>query len=613
MINKKIYIDSKFSLLIFTLSLLGCKADYVYDPSAQELPEDSQILFSASVLESRDEIHTRDLTQEPVPVNIDDYSNNFYIDMNAEIEGVEKTALGTYVVPSGFAGQLIFKGDPGQKKLNWWDVDSPHYFWSWTVPWAEPEAPETGGDDNSGNNGDDNNGDQGNNGDDSGDNGGNENGETPGGNDGTRAASPDTPFNPLEPTTNPLTFTLIDTTLETYTVPEHEDENGETIPTYSYRDLSEWQNGAILEKFIGAKSGPFNFRENGRDVPLQFRHLLSRIIIESIEFLGADGSTHNDFPAEITFVNMPTTFTFYPHPDTDGTPEGDDRYMKKDGAPVVVTDFDSADPDGGLKFTALNRSEDFPRDAFYICPELDFTDIEFFVDIKDPDNKYNTRGTYWGNFRNVTFDRSAIDDNLVPDYNDQGGGDERILHAGEEMHFNIVVQQYGGGGTSQWIRGWGNGWPSNAGHHVHPGIYSRGEAAEFLNKSGSQSDIFDLYGEGYTNELWPDCPDYQEGRGIFRLYGDVGVFERMSFPVDNGFILDGMGYTITLRRTGTSSNISLGMMRDVYIQIEDGILMYVDKEGVVYVMDDEGVYIATSYTLDKSSTSINIDELAKLV
>lgn len=606
--------------------LMGCRAEDLYEQHRAELPEDAQIQFTATVLEVRDDVRTRDLTQEPVPVNIDDYPNNFYIDMAADIpkegstETEHKTAIGTYIVPSGFAGQLDFKGDADQKKLNWWDIDSPHYFWSWTVPWAEPAKPSEPGDED---NGDENTENPGGSGDmgktrDTGDEDDTEPGEPGDPDEPEEPNKPtNTPFNPLVPTTNPLTFTLEDTSLITVTVPEEKDDEDNVIKEeYQYRTLSEWENGAVMERFLGTKSGPYNYRENGRDVPLQFRHLVSKIIIESIEFLGADGSTHNDFPAEITFVNMPTTFTFYPHPTGEEkvkNAKGETYNLTADGAPIVITDYSTADPNGGLKFTALNRSEDYPRDMFYICPELDFTNIEFFVDIKDPENKYNTRGTYWGAFKNVSFERVGTEENPNPDYNNPSGGDERILHAGEEMHFHLVVQQFGGGGTSQWIRDWGNGTVSNAGHHTHPGIYSRGEAAEFLNKSGSQSEIFDLYGEGNTSTLWPDCPEYQQDKGIFRLYADVGTFERMSFPVDKGYILDGMGYTITLKRTGTSSNISLGMMRDVFIQIEDGILMYIDKDGNLFVMDAEGNYIETDYILNSISTSVNIDELAKLI
>ncbi|MCH5229775.1 MAG: hypothetical protein J1F12_07275 [Muribaculaceae bacterium] len=589
------------------LIITSCRNEYFEESAPWEVPVGA-LSFNGSIMDSKNTVQTRELTQDPLPVTNASFDLNFYIEIDCpkDEKGVAHNEIGTYVVPPGYKGQLEVKGKTaGAQALNWYDATSDHSFWSWTTPWNEPRKqkeevkPEEGNEETEGEETDPTDPTDPEETDSPEDNG-----------------VPSTPLNPAiyEPTTNPLTIKLQNTTLEDYGKP------------------GSWNNGEVFETFIGANSGPYNYKENGRDVPLQFRHLMSKIVIESIVLNRAGGGEQTDIQGDFMFVNMPTEFTFYPHPYEDGAPLSDEKYMKKDGRPIAVTNQRSADPDGILSFAMVNSMEEDTYDTFYICPEVDFSKVEYKIRIKKSDDyNYDDRGEYWGTFQNMPFIREGTD------YDDEDGKDGMVLHAGEVAYFNLILQEFGGGGSSIYVRNWTGIQVTTNKHYQNPGIYgtpdgrnlsgtgidpttaegydpnNRKDNPNYLAKWNNQ---YQIMGSGSTKDdaefgLDPDHPDvknpfYGKDYGIFNLYGDVDM-SSYSFYVGGGYIINGNGYTINLVESETSKGaFYLGNMRDVYVRLGDNMI-YIDPNGRICIPDESGNYIPTELQMDGTYIRYNLN------
>ena len=589
MIKKYSPKDVKFSktliLSSIMLILMGCQSDVFDNTDKVEVPTDGLSLI-ASV---KDGVHavTRDLTQSPELVTYSKFPTNFYIRIEgADDNSQSKSEIGTYTVPSGYQGQLQVKGSG--TPLLWFNASAMHNFWSWTLPWMsdgstdEPvEEPETGDSGDTGDTGDDTT-------EPDSSNGSGETGTIP---------------EIYTPSPDPVSLTLADT---------HFDDYGKA---------GSWNNGEILEQFVGARSGPFSYKENGRDVPLQHKHLMSKIVIESITFNAADGSTHYNLTGEITFINMPNQFTFYPRPTKNGSTDGDDKLMEEDGEPIVVTKHATASPNSGLTFAINNppgsQGDTTRFDEFYICPEVDFENVEFKVKLNNPEEEsYADRGEYWGNFKNVIFER--IDNT---DYDVADGSDDTVLHAGEVMYFNLILQQFGGGGTSIYIRNWNTGPVNTTKHYPHRGLYTEADLRAFSGTSGADAwkTQYELLGDGTTfgepetlyADEYPDekNPYYGKKYGIVNLYGNASM-SSYTLYVGGGYVLDGMGYTVKMTPPASNPDykeIYLGNMRDIYITMGK-YSIYVDPNGWIYSFDeDAGDYIKTEMQLDGTYTTYRID------
>lgn len=612
-------------LPLFCMAVISsCKNEDLNEPG--RVPDYSgtraSVDFKATVLEGAvvDPEEPRNLTQTPFNVEAYAYPGNFYIeiwdpylpdykegDTPPTIEpGVdapkENPQFNTYFVPTGGnGGMLQYKGDVDDTP-NWCNIEDDHYFWSWTLPWEDPQpevAPEPEPDPEP-------------------------EPEPEPDDSGISRAEPETPETDEEyvPSYMPVTFKLQDTYMKEYT---YDTETDEWIPNEGC-----WQNGKILETFVGAKSGPYNFRANGPEVPLQFRHLVSRISLRKLMFYGSDGTEHDEFQADITFINMPTQFTFYPHPnrtDDDGeiVPETIVQGLNTNAAPIVETDFNSADPNAGITFAFTNPTplpeDKMPfdeqsdlRDQFYICPEIDFSQVQFKVTLYEVADKYTNRGEYWGDFSNIVFERDpGIDyDNPMDEGNpDSYKDDSKVLHAGEVMYFDMQVRQSGSGGGTIYLNGWtGRTRPSL--HYPHKGIYQSGQASDLAGTGMTWPQKFEMYGEGYLDDReTPSTPSYADGHlGVFHQYGDLDVGNRTTFPIDANYVLDGMGYILKFSPTSTSTTtITIGKMIDIYIEINDEMI-YIDPEGFIKKYNPStNTYVDTGYQIDLNSSkaSYSID------
>lgn len=352
-----------------------------------------------------------------------------------------------------------------------------------------------------------------------------------------------------------------------------------------------YHNDSILKYFIGAKSASYDYKTHGKYVDLTFHHLVSKIVIADLKLIKTDGSIHRDLKADVTFVGMPTEATFYPHPDGNGRPRV--KYIQPS-------------PNNGVTYFIDN--EPTTEDVFYVCPEVDFSKIVFKVKLKSDD--YKNYDTYYGTFDDVKFVREG----KAYDQEEKGENgeilDEKILHAGEMMTLNIVLIPGSGPGLSIVISDWSDDKPFEAPYHAYPGIYSDAEVKEVLdaflgqkNEGGTTKEdierLFEMYGK-----------EDEDGNKYFPLYDNVDISNTPSgniFPVPNGYILDGMGHSITMKSNrgyngdfgDTQTYFNIGSARDVWLT--DGTYtIYIDAEGYVWIKNDSepGGYKRTEHKLE---------------
>ena len=354
--------------------------------------------------------------------------------------------------------------------------------------------------------------------------------------------------------------------------------------------FDEHRNNAKYEHFIGARSAePYSYKQHGKYVDLTFHHLVSRIRIGSCVLIQPTGSIQEQIQADITFVNMPTKAIFYPHPE-DG------------GRPCVVPK--EADPDDGV--TYFIHKEATAKDVFYICPEVDFSQVDFQIKVKD--KEYENLDTYYGTFADVIFEREP-----GVDYDSEAGGDSRILHAGEQMTLNIVLIPGIGPGLAIIISEWSTDDPTDSQYHTYPGIYSDAEVKEMHDYFAGQRNyyeedknverLFDMYGQE------KDIDGDGKTEKVFVLYDNVDIYNGSDaniFPVPDGYVVDGMGHTITLKSNrgyngdfgSTQTYFNVGAVRDVWLT--DGTnTIYIDREGYVWIYDAEKQkYVQTENKLE---------------
>ena len=337
------------------------------------------------------------------------------------------------------------------------------------------------------------------------------------------------------------------------------------------------KNDSILEYFVAAKSQAYNYKGHGKYVDLTFRHLVSKIKIGSFVLIEPGGAIQKNLKADITFIGMPTKATFYPHPEDGRLP-----YI---GAPVKSRD------DGVTYF--IDHEATY-KDVFYVCPEIDFSEMNFKVQLNSV--AYKDYATYYGTFDDVKFEREP-----GYAYDDSNSRDAKVLHAGEMMTLNITLIPGVGPGLSIIIDKWNTEEATETSYHTYPGIYSDAEVKELNDFFANQKDynpdnvpeierLFEMYGEER------DIDGDGENEKVFPLYDNVDISQSASgniFPIPPGYVLDGMGHTITMKiNTGSVFGsghryFNVGTVIDVWLTDGNGHTIYIDKEGYIWIYDQD--------------------------
>ena len=385
-------------------------------------------------------------------------------------------------------------------------------------------------------------------------------------------------------TNEPLMWKYLNTdhVFYSWTIPWDDDyyKDGVNVEpvTVTFHDSSdetgfdEHKNNQIYETFIGAKTRPYTYKQHGKYVDLTFYHLVSRIEIVTFQLTEPSGAIQRDLKADVTFLNMPTEATFYPHPD-----DPSKRPYVKPGQP---------DSDTGITYFIDNDPTTI--DLFYICPEIDFRTIEFQVKIKS--EKYKDRETYYGSFADIKFVRINGNDLDIGD-----GSDDYVLHAGEEMKLNINLIPGIGPGLAVIIDEWSTQKPNEAEFHPYPGLYSDSELNELRNLFMQLSSVDDEEVlEKIRNLFYLYGSEGPHGEKYLNLYNDLELKSDANiFPVWKEYILNGQGHSIFMKTnsgnywgTGNKPYFNIGPCRNIYFT-DGNHTIYIDNDGKVWVTDPE--------------------------
>lgn len=316
-------------------------------------------------------------------------------------------------------------------------------------------------------------------------------------------------------------------------------------------DEEDYYNCSVMEKFIGTKQGPVNYNENGEYVELRFSHLVSKIFISNITLITHEGVSYQNVLGEITFLNFPEYGYFYRHPDDEKAPYVAHPRVKEES--VNSEDYNDVTYE-------ISGSK-----AIYVCPEIDFKDVEFKIKVTWPE-KHGITGEYYGNLQSVNIRRSNTE---TPEWDNNKESSK--LYAGEVINLNLTLSQGKVTGVTAFINSWDTYDKGTSNNYSHKGLYSDTDAADF---PGNAEDLYELYGE-----------DGENGEKIFHVYNDVSL-DSPSLEIDDGYILDGMGHTITMK-PDESGNIRVKNVRDIYIKYGNKTI-YIDKDGNIYTVDSDG-------------------------
>lgn len=440
--------------------------------------------------------------------------------------------------------------------------------------------------------------------------------------------------NDAEPSTEPFEVQFKDTDIRETT--------SSTASTFA---AGSWQNGKVLEQCIGAINGPFQYVVTGQYVPLQFRHLVSKIYLGGFAIVdNATGTSATNLKGNLTIYGLPKTATYYPvNKNADGTytrpyiaMDPDFNYPKNEGVQFAITNYGRTyyTDSGGYIYNGFTSSSSSTLyDCWYICPEVDFSKLSFKIEIFEYINgqwvkssKYGSSGDFYGDFSGITFSRSTSGSNY-DDYPNTGS-DKTILHAGEYIQLSFNLNTKGNPVIKSNIYDWSNTTQSRTAHqHVKPGIFSLIEANEFSSAMNSKDperleEMWEMYGSGQNTHDDPNDPNYEDEMNIYKLYEDVGYSGSgtsttgssaklgSTLYVADGYILDGMGHTVNT----AYSSLTIGHVRDIYFRYyssstTNGITTY--TEYIIYIDPNGEVFKVDPVTYRQEPAGYNLNDFDK--
>ncbi len=325
------------------------------------------------------------------------------------------------------------------------------------------------------------------------------------------------------------------------------------------------KNNIALEKFIGAQEGAVSYRTNGSYVKLVFRHLVSKITVNSVRRLKTDGGSSPLGDVKIIFPDMPRYATFSTGIDTNGNITA---------APTVTA---NKDEERGLSFNATSRI--FPENdsrndhySFYL-PPFRFEDYgEFIIEAYEwhpgkideatgnviEEGYLEECGPYYGHLRDLPLTE---------------------LKAGEHIALSLQVRDGQVFGMSTMILGWTELPDRTSGHSPkHKGIYNEDDMRRMydyikLLKEGKQPDD-SLIENLYTVETDENGKEVK----VFRLYDDIDLKSYNAWigwlgNMPDGYIFNGMGHNIIsyVQNDGQIINLfdkGASNVKDLYIDGE---------------------------------------------
>lgn len=315
---------------------------------------------------------------------------------------------------------------------------------------------------------------------------------------------------------------------------------------------SDWINGSMFERFVGAVNGPYDFQTNGAYAPLHFYHLVSKMSVQ-VRVYDYSGY-YTDIPYIMTINGLPSQGMFHPYElNDDGTP-------KRPYVEALEKENDSVT----FQMTGRNHATTYP---FYICPDVDISKLSYSIKIggdgsialdgKTWDQLFP--GTYEGNFSKLTNFTNRKDPTEK----------STILRAGEYLQIVLWLMPEGGTGAGVSIVDWNTMDEQEGTTYPRTGIFSSGEANELTGSNVDWTDIFGRYGDNIGGEK------------VINVYDNVDIADN-TLTVPDPYVLDGLGHLFNLP-DGTR-NVTLENVRNAYFS-NGTSMIYVDDQGNIFSVD----------------------------
>lgn len=349
-----------------------------------------------------------------------------------------------------------------------------------------------------------------------------------------------------------------------------------------------------LTKMVGSKNAPITYRSNaqnggGTNVSMLFRHLVCQIRISSIHHTEIQGSEEITTPeaAIIVFPKMRRYARFTtgntetgegPHvmyPDEESAhkePIGDDEYealLRR-----TFSDNGKAEPYADGEYEAYTRNGGRGLAAYaisymYLAPFDLATEGEFEVWLmknvnggysEDYKDENNVIGHYFGNLADLV---DKLKEERIAKNRPAPAGKESWLLAGEKLKFNLSLSDGSATGLDMTIDEWNeHGGSTGTGHAGSGDIYTEDDfyAVESLMDDGSTRD---------------QLPPYFGDDERLEFHNDIEYNHGTEFHVPEGYVLDGMGYTLHVidpslwEQSTNQRNGKVGKITNLYIIWED--------------------------------------------
>lgn len=264
-------------------------------------------------------------------------------------------------------------------------------------------------------------------------------------------------------------------------------------------------SNSSLEYFIGTRTGPLTYKANGLSVSMEFRHLVSKICINSITRVKSDGSKERIYGSSfiLEFPKMPQQGIF-------------DTGIAGDKFPTVSADAGSG---SGIAFKVFSNWN-------YYLPPFEFADYgDFIITIAEQEGDYFRPVMYYGNLADISGLKG--------------------LQAGEAMVLDLLLSDGKVTGISVYIIDWNDISRQDVSMPARTGIYS----------------YEDLYDAIANNNLDAYCVE-EDGKKVIRIYNNITIPASITgVPIPDGYILDGQGHNI-IANEGLSFS---GEVRNLYL------------------------------------------------
>lgn len=289
-----------------------------------------------------------------------------------------------------------------------------------------------------------------------------------------------------------------------------------------------------LEQFIITKKGPISYNTWGQDVALYFERPISKIVLDKVIHIAADGEINKDINnCSIVFPNMYSEAAFNPF--AFGT------------ASLLVGN----DEKKGIEWNWEKNTNE--SNSLYVLP------FKFGVGDNGDDNSIqNDFGYFIVTFldKNVTKNYAGSLNSLIIDESDT----PKELKAGECLKLYLTINDGGGVGIGYQIIDWNTEDNEDIYEHRIPGVYNKEDADRLLKALKSDEgytfpkDVQDLRVK--TSEDDASTETYE-----INLFTHIDWSPETNITIPENYTLKGNGFNVTLGKGGSIS----GDVVNIYI------------------------------------------------